>query len=88
MLFIGVQAVLNLAAAVAGGKWLGVEGVAWAIVVSGLVSTAWGYPWMVHRYLRGAVRMAGENPAAAVTAEAGATGTSAAGELAGSGAVP
>ena len=51
MLFIGGHALLNFAAAVVLAKMYGPAGVAWAIFLTGVVTSAWGYPWMIRRYV-------------------------------------
>lgn len=53
ILFLGVHAILNVAVAVAVARSWGVEGVAWSTSITGLVTSVWGYPWIVKRYLLG-----------------------------------
>jgi O-antigen/teichoic acid export membrane protein len=51
MLFIGGHAALNFVVAVVLAKAYGPAGVAWAIFLTGLVTSAWGYPWMIRKYV-------------------------------------
>jgi O-antigen/teichoic acid export membrane protein len=51
MLFIGGHAVLNFVVAVVLARSYGPAGVAWAIFLTGLVTSAWGYPWMIRKYV-------------------------------------
>ena len=45
------HAVLNAAVSIAVvGRW-GVEGVAWATAITTLLTSAWGYPWLIRRYV-------------------------------------
>lgn len=45
------HAVLNLVVGILVVKRWGVEGVAWCTFITGLVSSAWGYPWMIRRFI-------------------------------------
>jgi O-antigen/teichoic acid export membrane protein len=47
--FFVAHAVLNLVGAVVLSRYFGVAGVAWATPITALLTTAWGYPWMVRR---------------------------------------
>lgn len=47
----GGHAVLNLVLAFLLAPRFGVEGVAWATVLSALVTSTWGYPWILRRYI-------------------------------------
>jgi Na+-driven multidrug efflux pump len=49
--FFGAHAVLNFVLALALAKPFGVEGVAWATPISALLTSAWGYPWMMRKYI-------------------------------------
>jgi O-antigen/teichoic acid export membrane protein len=51
MLLIGAHAVLNLALAVPAARMYGPAGVAWANFLTGVVTSLWGYPWLVRRYI-------------------------------------
>ncbi len=51
VLFYGGHAVLNLVLSILLARPFGVEGVAWATSISGLVTGVWGYPWLVRRHL-------------------------------------
>ena len=51
--FYGGHAVLNVLLAFALAKRYGIEGVAWATVLTALVTSTWGYPWMVRKYIFG-----------------------------------
>ena len=51
MVFFGAHAAANLVLAVVLARWYGVEGVAWATVITSLLTSAWGYPWMMRRYV-------------------------------------
>jgi O-antigen/teichoic acid export membrane protein len=64
MQFFVANVLLNLVLALAVAKPFGVLGVAWATPIAALLTTAWGYPWMLHRALKrraqdGAVPTAG-----------------------------
>ena len=72
MLLIGAHAVLNLAVAIPAARRFGPAGVAWANVVTGLVTSAWGYPWLVRRYVLSGASRAALGPAGAGAAPAGA----------------
>lgn len=52
VLFIGSHALLNLAGAVVMARVWGAAGVAWSIFLTGLLTSAWGYPLLVFRHLR------------------------------------
>lgn len=52
--FFAVHAVLNIIGAILLTPWMGVEGVAWATPLAALLTSAWGYPWMMRRYFRDA----------------------------------
>ncbi|CAN5606061.1 N/A [soil metagenome] len=45
------HAILNIVLAIILVKPFGVEGVAWSTPITALVSSAWGYPWMIKRYI-------------------------------------
>jgi O-antigen/teichoic acid export membrane protein len=49
--FYAGHAVLNAAIAIAVVRRLGVEGVVWATPLTALVTSVWGYPWMIRRYI-------------------------------------
>lgn len=49
--FYGGHAVLNVVLAFLLAKRFGIEGVAWATVLSALVTSTWGYPWVLRRYI-------------------------------------
>lgn len=49
--FFGGHAVLNVFVAFLLAPRYGIEGVAWATVLTALVTSAWGYPWMVRKYI-------------------------------------
>jgi O-antigen/teichoic acid export membrane protein len=51
MWILGAHALLNLILGVALARRYGATGVAWAMPISGLVTSAWGYPWMLRRYV-------------------------------------
>jgi O-antigen/teichoic acid export membrane protein len=51
MFFFGAHAILNLAIAIPMGKRYGAEGVAWTTVITAIITTGWGYPWMMRRYI-------------------------------------
>jgi O-antigen/teichoic acid export membrane protein len=50
--FFMAHLVLNAILALALAKPFGVAGVAWATPIAGLMSTAWGYPWLLAKVLR------------------------------------
>jgi len=56
LLFYGGHALLNVVVAIAAAKRFGVEGVAWATPLTALVTSTWGYPWMLRRLLRASSR--------------------------------
>ena len=47
--FFGAHAVLNLIAALVLSRRFGVAGVAWATPLTALITSAWGYPWLLRR---------------------------------------
>lgn len=49
--FITAHAALNLIIAIALVKPFGATGVAWSITIAGLLTSAWGYPWMLRRHV-------------------------------------
>ena len=49
--FLGANAALNVVFAIVFAKLWGVEGVAWSIPVSSLLTSTWGYPWIMRRYV-------------------------------------
>jgi O-antigen/teichoic acid export membrane protein len=51
--FYGGHAVLNVIVAFLLAPRFGIEGVAWATVLTALVTSTWGYPWMVRKYIFG-----------------------------------
>jgi O-antigen/teichoic acid export membrane protein len=51
VLFFGAHAVLNIGLALILAKPFGIEGVAWATPIAGLLTTAWGYPWLVRKFV-------------------------------------
>ena len=51
ILLYGGHAILNLVLSILLARPYGVEGVAWATSISGLVTGVWGYPWLVRRHL-------------------------------------
>lgn len=51
--FFVAHAVLNLVLALALAKPFGLEGVAWATPISALLTSAWGYPWLMRRCMAG-----------------------------------
>jgi O-antigen/teichoic acid export membrane protein len=50
--FFLLHSVLNLGVAILAGKKFGVEGVAWSTPITSLMTSAWGYPMLIRRYLR------------------------------------
>ena len=50
--FFAVHAVLNIVGALVLAPRMGVEGVAWATPLAALLTSAWGYPWLMHRFFR------------------------------------
>jgi O-antigen/teichoic acid export membrane protein len=48
---IGAHAAANLVLAVSLGRRFGVEGVAWATPITAVLTSGWGYPWMVRRFV-------------------------------------
>jgi O-antigen/teichoic acid export membrane protein len=50
--FLLLHSVLNLGVAILAGRRFGVEGVAWATPITSLMTSGWGYPMLVRRYLR------------------------------------
>jgi len=52
MYFLAANAILNIALAIVFAKQWGVGGVAWAVPVSTLLTSAWGYPLMISRCIR------------------------------------
>ena len=48
---ISAHALLNVIMAVALAKRFGVTGVAWSMSITGLVTSVWGYPWMMRKYV-------------------------------------
>jgi O-antigen/teichoic acid export membrane protein len=53
--FFVAHAVLNLVVAVVLSKHIGVAGVAWATPLTALVTSAWGYPWLLRRLFKRSV---------------------------------
>jgi O-antigen/teichoic acid export membrane protein len=51
MWFISLHALLNVVLAIALAKPFGVTGVAWSMTITGLVTSVWGYPWMLRKYV-------------------------------------
>jgi len=51
IVFYSGHAILNLIVAIALVKPFGVEGVAWATPITALLTSVWGYPWMIKRYI-------------------------------------
>jgi len=51
VILFGGHAVLNVIVAIALAKSFGVEGVAWSTSLTGLVTSVWGYPWMIRKYI-------------------------------------
>jgi O-antigen/teichoic acid export membrane protein len=51
MIFFGAHALLNVAAGILLARRFGAEGVAWATVFTSLVTSAWGYPWMMRKFI-------------------------------------
>ncbi|MEA2707757.1 MAG: hypothetical protein QOF78_358 [Phycisphaerales bacterium] len=51
MKFMALHAVLNVLLAFALAKPFGVTGVAWSMSITGLLTSAWGYPWMVRKHI-------------------------------------
>jgi Na+-driven multidrug efflux pump len=49
--FFGAHALLNLALALILARPFGVLGVAWATPIAALLTSAWGYPWLMRKYL-------------------------------------
>ena len=62
--FFVAHAVLNLVVAVVLSKHIGVAGVAWATPLTALVTSAWGYPWLLRRLFHRSAK--GNQPIAAV----------------------
>ena len=50
-IFFAIQAVFNVVLAVFLAKQFGTVGVAWSTTITGVLTTGWGYPWMMRRYL-------------------------------------
>jgi O-antigen/teichoic acid export membrane protein len=48
--FFLAHAALNLGVGIWAGKRYGVAGVAWATPITALLTTTWGYPWLMHRF--------------------------------------
>jgi O-antigen/teichoic acid export membrane protein len=70
MYFLGANAILNIAIAIVGAKLFGVEGVAWSIPISTILTSGWGYPLMISRCLRSRAAAAAAAPAASPVAPA------------------
>jgi O-antigen/teichoic acid export membrane protein len=51
MWFISLHALLNVILAVVLAKPYGVTGVAWSMSITGVVTSVWGYPWMLRKYI-------------------------------------
>jgi O-antigen/teichoic acid export membrane protein len=51
VIFFGSHAVLNVIVAILVAKPFGVEGVAWAAALTGLLTSVWAYPWMAWRHV-------------------------------------
>ena len=51
MWFLCAHAVLNVIVACALAKPFGVTGVAWSMTLTGLLTTVWGYAWMLRKYI-------------------------------------
>jgi len=51
IIMFGGHAVLNLALALTLARPFGVEGVAWATPISALLTSVWGYPWLMKKLL-------------------------------------
>ncbi len=52
-LFLLANATLFFALAWLAAPRLGIEGVAWALPISSVLTTGWGYPWLLRKILRG-----------------------------------
>jgi O-antigen/teichoic acid export membrane protein len=57
----GAHAVANTALAIILAHRMGVEGVAWATVITSLLTSFWGYPWMLRRLFK--QKIPGQTPA-------------------------
>ena len=62
MYFLAANAILNIALAIVLAKQFGVDGVAWSIPISTVLTSGWGYPLMISRCIKA---RAAEAPAAA-----------------------
>jgi O-antigen/teichoic acid export membrane protein len=51
LIIFGGHAVLNVVVGILLARPFGVEGVAWASSLTGLVTSVWGYPWMIRKYI-------------------------------------
>jgi O-antigen/teichoic acid export membrane protein len=51
MWFISLHGLSNVILAVALAKPYGVTGVAWSMTITGLLTSVWGYPWMLRKYI-------------------------------------
>jgi O-antigen/teichoic acid export membrane protein len=51
MVFFAAHAISNIILALILAKRWGAEGVAWATVITSLFTSAWGYPWMIRKYV-------------------------------------
>ena len=51
VILFGGHALLNVVVAIALAKPFGVEGVAWSTSLTGVVTSVWGYPWMIRKYI-------------------------------------
>jgi O-antigen/teichoic acid export membrane protein len=51
IIFYAGHAILNLVVAILVVHRFGVEGVAWSTAITALLTSVWGYPWMIKRYI-------------------------------------
>jgi Na+-driven multidrug efflux pump len=60
------HALLNFVIAIVVVRRFGVEGVAWTTAITGLLTAAWGYPYLIRRYItsRGAIAAPAAMPVA------------------------
>ncbi len=62
VVFWMAHAVLNVALAFALVKPYGLLGVAWATPISALLTSVWGYPWLMRKFLKSGVRLPSSQP--------------------------
>jgi O-antigen/teichoic acid export membrane protein len=72
MFLLGANAVLNLAAGIVLARKFGVIGVAWSFPLTALLTSRWGYPWLIRRHLGAGLEKQQSAPASVAASAAAA----------------